>query len=92
MRDLLPALAMSLVATIAITASRLLPSGDGLVLVRLGPSGFSGALDAPDMADIALVDLPAPGFAVLRGDAAQIRSVFGAGLRWKGNAPCSPLL
>ena len=86
----MPALALCLATTSAVVAARLLPEGYGPVLVHLGPSGLAGALAAPGMEDVALIDTPAPGYAVLWGEAARIRSALGLTISWQGNAPCSP--
>jgi hypothetical protein len=91
-RVILPALALSLLATLALAAGRLLPGDgeEGPVLVWLGASGRADRLSGPALADVSLLGMPVPGFAVLRGDRGRIRSVFPLALAWKGTAPCSP--
>lgn len=88
-RDLLPAMVLSALATTFMLGGRLLPSGERPVLVRLGAEGLGELFRDPALAEVALVDLPAPGFAVLRGGAAAIRSAFGLTVAWKENPPCS---
>lgn len=88
--DLLPALALCLLSTAVVAGSRFLPRGDGPVLVRLDASGIESLLSDPALAGIALVDTPARGFAVLRGDTALIRSALGLTIAWKGTIPCAP--
>lgn len=89
LRDMLPAFALLLLATGAVAAHRLLPEGEATLAVRLdrAPDGLDGALALPG---VALLDLPAPGLAVLRGDAAAIRARFGLSISWQGRPPCSP--
>ncbi|MBK1658192.1 hypothetical protein [Paracraurococcus ruber] len=88
-RDTLPALALCVLATAALGLSRLAPAGDGPALVRLGPAGLARLAQDPALAEIRLLDLPAPGLALLRGDGARIRAAFGLALIWKGGRPCS---
>ncbi|TPG51839.1 hypothetical protein EAH89_19785 [Roseomonas nepalensis] len=88
--DLLPALAMIVLATVSVLGSRLWPEGEGPVLVRLGAGGMEALFGDPALAGVSLVDTPAPGFAVLAGDGAAIRSAFGLTLAWRHNPPCSP--
>ncbi|MCB4822536.1 hypothetical protein [Roseicella aerolata] len=65
-------------------------AGEGPVLVRIGPSGLTRLAADPTLADIALIDLPAPGFALLRGDVPRIRAAFGLAVAWKGRPACLP--
>lgn len=92
LRDLLPAIALSLLASTALTVVRLQPEGDGPVLVYLGPAGAGRLQHDPALRGVALLDVPASGFALLRGDGEQIRSAFAFAIAWKGNASCMPPL
>jgi len=83
MLDLAPALVLALFTVGATAAARLRPGGEGPVLVRAD----GGAAWPPGAA---LVDLPAPGFAVLRGDLAAIRAAFGPAVPWRAASPCAP--
>ncbi len=92
--DFAPAALIALTVTAALAGAELMPSGDATVLVRV-PAGGSGApadaaLRAAAAADAAFVGVPAPGFAVLHGDASRIRAALGLTTAWKGSAPCSP--
>ena len=89
-RDLLPSAALALSVTLAIAGSQLLPGDDAPVLVRLGDAGIERLFADPVLQDVALVDTPAPGFAVLKGDAGRIRSSLGLTVAWNGKTPCSP--
>lgn len=88
-RDLVPAALLAFVVTVAIAASRLLPFGDAIVLVRLADTTPAAALAAAAAADAMLVDIPAPGFAVLHGDASHIRASTGLAALWTGSASCA---
>lgn len=87
-RDGLPGMMLGVLVLGATLHGRMVPPNDEPVLVRLGQTGLSG-LDASALGGIALVDLPADGFAVLRGDTALIRSVFGTAVLWRGVLACS---
>ncbi|MCK8784220.1 hypothetical protein M0638_07495 [Roseomonas sp. NAR14] len=89
-RDLMPALAMATLVPLAMAPGRLLPEGDTPVLVRLGNAGLERLLRQPSLAEVRLLALPAPGYAVLRGDTALIRSTFGSAVAWQGVSTCSP--
>jgi len=84
--DVMPALGLAVLAIAVVAAGRAIPRGDGPVLVRLGTIG----LDDPALVGVALLDLPVPGFAVLRGDLAQIRTVFPLALSWTQPILCTP--
>ncbi len=88
-RDVLPAAALLLLVTGVLAVAHLRPSGAGLFLVRLGPAGVAGLLGSRALADVDLVAIPAPGFAVLHGDAGRIRSVAGLTVAWEGGVACS---
>lgn len=87
-RDLIPALTLAFLVTTGIAAGRLLPQGDMPVLVHVGSSGLANAFQKPGMADVLLVGLPAPGFAILKGNAAKIRAALGLTISWQGRVPC----
>ena len=87
--DLAPAAVISLGVTMATLAAQLLPFGTATVLVRLADAAPASALRAAAGADAALVAIPAPGFAVLHGDAARVRAALGLAVLWKGRPPCS---
>ena len=76
-------LAASVITVLA--AAPIFPMGTRTVLVR-------AAADAALPADVSFVSTPAPGYTVLHGDAAQIRSVFGFTVGWEGGPPCSTRL
>jgi hypothetical protein len=88
--DLIPAAAIAVATTAAVCAAQLLPFGQTMLLVRVPGDGTGPALVAASVADAALVGLPAPGFAVVYGDASQVRRALGLAVRWKGTASCSP--
>jgi hypothetical protein len=88
--EVVPAASVSLLVTGALVAAQLLPAGEGTVLVRVAPDEGVAALRAAAAADARLVAIPAPGFAVLYGDAARIRRTLGLAVAWKGQAPCTP--
>ena len=87
--DLLPAILIAAMTTGATTAMQLLPAGVATVLVRVADRSPAAALAIAAAADAALVSLPAPGFAVLHGDAARVRAAAGLAILWKGIPPCS---
>jgi hypothetical protein len=86
-RDLFPAGLIAAATGAALAAGQCLPLGDATVLVRT-PSSQSALLLAA-RSGAALVGVPAPGFAVLHGDAARIRAAAGFTSLWQGQAPCS---
>lgn len=87
--DFAPALLIGLFSTGLMAATQLVPVGENLLLIRLGDTGPEAALAAAAAADATLVRVPAPGFAVLHGDAARARAAFGWATLWTGNASCS---
>jgi len=89
-RDLLPSLTLALSVTLVIAGSQLLPGDDAPVLVRLGDGGLERLFADPGLQDIALLDTPAAGFAVLKGNAGRIRSPLGLTVAWNGKSPCTP--
>lgn len=87
--DCAPAIALGVATLLAVMAGRLLPFGEATLLVRVADATPRAALAAAAAADAALVDIPRPGFAVLRGDAGHVRAALGLATLWKGLAPCS---
>ncbi len=81
---------MAVGVTALVCAAQLLPFGRTMLLVRVAGDGPGPALAAASVADAALVGMPAPGFAVVYGDASQVRRALGLAVRWKGSALCSP--
>ena len=88
--DLIPAASIAVVVTAAVCAAQLLPFGRTMLLVRVPGDGLGPALAAASVADADLVAIPAPGFAIVYGDASQVRRALGLAVRWKGSALCSP--
>ena len=88
--DYAPATALAVLITTVLAGTQLLPVGRGMLLVRVPDGGAEGALAAAAWADATLVSTPAPGFAVLYGDASQVRRALGLAVTWKGLAPCLP--
>jgi hypothetical protein len=87
-RDLIPSTALTLCVCATIAAAHVLPLGRATVLVRVPQDERHALLKAAE-SGAALVSLPAPGFAVLRGDAARIRAHLGLSVLWQGAAPCA---
>lgn len=73
----------------ALIGARLLPTGEATLLVRVGEGTQGAALVAAAEADASLVGIPAPGFAIVHGDAARVRATLGMAVLWNGGAPCS---
>ena len=69
-----------------------MPFGKGVLLVRARDSTPASALMRAAVADADFVSIPARGFAVVYGDAAKVRAVFGLATPWKGGAPCAAAL
>lgn len=90
--EIVPAAGLSLIVTAVLGALQLMPLGHGLLLVRVRGEDSGAALLAAAAADAALVSVPAPGFAVVYGDASTVRTALGLAVSWKGNASCSPKL
>lgn len=86
--ELAPAALLAASVTAALAYAQLVPFGDAMVLVRVPPRP-EAALMAAAKAGAALVSTPAPGFAILHGDASRIRAVLGLAVTWQGRAPCS---
>ena len=86
--ELVPAAAIAFLVTAGMCGAQLLPFGKAMLLVRtsLDPKA---ALTAAAVAGAALVSVPAPGFAVLYGDASHMRGALGFAMPWKGAVPCS---
>nr|WP_321984563.1 hypothetical protein [uncultured Lichenicoccus sp.] len=87
--ELAPAALIALAVLAGAVGRELLPAGEATVLVRVAPGLREAPLLAAAGTGAALVAIPAPGFAVLHGNAARIRSVLGLAVVWPGNAPCS---
>jgi hypothetical protein len=88
-RPFLPALALASVVTLVLAWARLEPYGTANMLVRLPSSRPDAAIVAASVADAALMAIPAPGFAVLRGDASKIRHAIRFAVGWEGAAGCA---
>ena len=88
--ELSPAAALALFVMVAIFGLQLHPFGKGLFLVRAHDRTPRSALMAAADARGALVGIPAPGFAIIYGEAAKIRAALGLTVLWKGNAGCTP--
>ncbi len=88
-RDLVPAAMIAVCVTASLFAGQLFPFGQTLLLVRVPGVAAEAGLYAAAAADAAFVDRPAPGYAVLYGDASQVRRALGLAVAWKGLAPCS---
>lgn len=86
--DLAPALGLACLVTATLAVVELLPGGSGFALVRLGSRGIADVLAMPALADVAVVGLPAPGFAILRGDLGRIRAALGQAVPWPHGALC----
>jgi hypothetical protein len=89
MRDLAPAMLIGVCLTCAAASTQLVPIGEELLLVRLKDPGPDAALSAALAAEATLVTIPAPGFAVLYGDASRTRAALGLTTLWRGSASCS---
>ena len=87
--DLLPAALLAFLLAIVSATARMLPFGQADLLIRVPDASHVSALLLAARAGAALKSLPAPGFAVLHGDSAQIRAASGLAVIWKGKSPCS---
>ncbi len=85
--DLFPAAGIGAFVSLSLAAAQVLPLGAATVLVR-APAPRDAAIEAA-VTGAELVAIPAPGFAVLRGDAARIRHWLGLAVVWRGGALCS---
>ena len=92
--DLVPAALLAGTVAAVLAGAELLPLGTATVLVRVAAAApadqLATALAAAAAGDAALVSVPAPGFAVLHGDAARIRAALGLTVVWNGAAQCAP--
>jgi hypothetical protein len=88
-RTFFPAALIALCAALVPATAALLPMGETMMVVRVAPDG--GAARAAAAAGAALVRVPAPGYAVLWGDAARARRALGLVADWKGIGPCTNL-
>lgn len=86
--ELVPAAMLGAAVSLVLGAAQLLPTGEAMLLVR-APTA-EAALAAADRADAALVGIPAPGFAIVHGDAARIRGALGLAVNWNASARCAP--
>lgn len=89
--EVIPAAGLALSVTAILCGLQLMPSGTGMLLVRVHGEESRSALMAAAMADAAFVSIPAPGFAVIYGEASKVRTALGLAVLWKGNASCSPI-
>ena len=90
--EILPAAGLALSITTILCALQLMPFGKRMLLVRVHDEDPTSALIAAAMADAAFVDIPAPRFIVVYGEASRVRTALGLAVPWKGNAPCTPTL
>ena len=81
-----PAGLIALVVTIPLALAQLVPMGDATVLVRVPVN--PDAVQAYAHAGALLMTVPAPGYAVLHGDAGRIRAQFGLATLWNGFTQC----
>jgi hypothetical protein len=88
--DLIPAAMLALTVTAILCGAQLLPLGKTMLLVRVANEGTEAALTAAAEADAAFVSIPAPGFAILYGEASRVRGALDLAVLWKGTALCSP--
>jgi hypothetical protein len=88
--EIIPAAGLALSVTAILCGLQLMPFGKGMLLVRVHGENPGSALMAAAIADAAFVSSPAPGFAVVYGEASKVRTALGLAVPWKGNAPCSP--
>ena len=87
--DLLPAALLALLLAIVSATAQMLPFGQADLLIRVPDPSHGSALLLAARSGATLISLPAPGFAVLHGDAAQVRAASGLAVVWKGRAACS---
>jgi hypothetical protein len=88
-KDLVPAVIIAVSAAAALCAAELLPFGKTMLLVRLSGEGVGPALAAAAAANSAFVGIPAPGYAVIYGEASQVRGALGLAIPWKEVDLCS---
>ncbi len=82
--ELAPALGLAVIVTGALCAAQLRPTGTQMLLVRADDEG--SAVAAASASGAALVGVPAPGYAVLYGDAARVRQAAGLAVPWRRGA------
>ena len=87
--DLLPAALLAFGLIVVSVTVRMLPFGSANLLVRVPDAQHGSALLLAARSNASLMSIPAPGFAVLRGDAASVRAASGLAVIWKGRAACS---
>ena len=90
--ELAPAVLITLAVTATLAGAQLLPFGKATLLVRTGIDMPAAAVAAAGVANATLVAIPAPGFAVLYGDASRIRKAVGLAVGWHGKASCASRL
>jgi|GEM_PF-6659955 len=88
LRQYLPSAALAIAVPLVLLWRQLTPEGSSPVLVHLGQTEAPYAFAAAAEADAAVLAIPAPGYVVLRGDAARIRHVLGLTVAWHGRAGC----
>lgn len=76
-----PAGLIGLLAVFPPIAMRVWPMGPATVLVRTGAEPGAAAREAARSGSV-LMSIPAPGYAVMSGDASRIRTVGGFAVRW----------
>ena len=86
--DLIPAATIALSVIAILGGAELLPVGKDMLLVRVSDRTPVAGLIAAASADAAYISSPAPGFAVLYGQSAQIRAAYGFAVRWRGFGLC----
>lgn len=87
--DFAAAAIIGVVVVGGLCAAPLLPFGKSLLLVRLATDGKDPAATIAARAGAELVNIPAPGYAVIFGDAATARAAFGVAVAWRGLALCA---
>jgi hypothetical protein len=88
--ELIPAVGLALFVMTFLCGLQIFPVGNKMLLVRVRNDEARSVLMMAGMADVALVAIPAPGLAVVYGEASKVRTAFGLAITWNGNAPCSP--
>ena len=88
--EIIPAAGLALFVTAILCGLQLMPVGYGMLLVRFDSKDPSSVLVAASTADAEFVSIPAPGFAVVYGEASKVRAALGLAMSWEGNVPCSP--
>jgi hypothetical protein len=88
--EIIPAAGLAVAVTTVLCGLQLVSFGQGMLLVHVRGDDLKSALMAAALADAALVSIPAPGFAVIYGDATKASTALGLAVPWKGSAPCLP--